>query len=350
MEITIGDLAALFGGKVLRGDPTAVLTGFASLDDAGEGDLAFFNNARYYHSLLRSGAGAVFVPEEFPPEEIDRLNTGVIQVADPTRAFSRVVLEYTPPPRDFEAGIHPSAVISETAVFDAGKVRIGPHVIIEDGVRLGNGTEIGAGTFIGEGAVVGKGCRFAPNVTVCGCCKVGDNVILHGGVVLGADGFGFEMVDGCREKVMHIGTVQIDNDVEIGANSTVDRARFGRTWIKEGVKIDNLVQIGHNCVIGEHTVIAAQTGIGGSTILEPRVTCGARVGMAGHLRLGHDIFIAGHSGVTSNLKPKDTYLGFPAKPASQMRKAMVLAGRLPQLLERIKKLERKTGLSGGDEE
>jgi UDP-3-O-[3-hydroxymyristoyl] glucosamine N-acyltransferase len=349
VEITIGDLAALVDGKVLRGDPALVLTGVASLDDAGEADLAFFNNTRYYQSLLRAHAGAVLVPGEFPTEEIDRLNSGLIQVEDPTRAFSQVVEKFAPPAREFEAGIHSTAVVSETAEFDRAQVRIGPHVVIEDGVSIGNGTEIGAGTFIGEGAGLGSGCRVAANVTICGCCSIGDNAILHGGVVLGADGFGFEMVDGRREKVVHVGRVQIDDNVEIGANSTVDRARFGRTWIQEGVKIDNQVQIGHNCVIGEHAVIAAQTGIGGSTVLEARVTCGARVGMAGHLHLGHDIFIAGHSGVTSNLLANDTYMGFPAKPAKQMRKAMVLAGRLPQLLERIKKLEKKLGLGGGAE-
>ncbi|MFV1995872.1 MAG: UDP-3-O-(3-hydroxymyristoyl)glucosamine N-acyltransferase, partial [Verrucomicrobiales bacterium] len=232
---------------------------------------------------------------------------------------------------------------AQGAEFDPETVSIGALAVVEQGVRIGPGSTVGAGTFVGAGAVIGSDCCIYPNVTIRGCSTLGDRVILHSGVVLGADGFGFEVVDGVREKVEQTGTVRIDDDVEIGANSTVDRARFGSTWIKKGTKLDNQIQVGHNVEIGEHCVIAAQTGIGGSTVFEDEVTCGARVGVADHLRIGKGAMISGASGVTHDLKGAESYLGFPAQPSRIMRRAMVLMRRLPDLYERLKALEKKVG-------
>ncbi len=341
MEITLGELSDLVDGKIVRGDAGTILTGLATLPDAVPGDVAFYNNRKYYNDLVATEAGAVLVAGGLAREDSEKVPAALVEVTDPTLAFTRLVEEFSPPEKPFTPGIHPAAVIAESAAFNRDKVCIGPCAVIEDGAVIGDGTQIGAGCFLGAGAVLGENCRLHPNVTIYGCATVGNHALFHGGVVIGADGFGFEMVDGKRVKVPQVGTVQIDDDVEIGANSCVDRARFGRTWIQEGVKLDNLVQIGHNCVIGKHTVIAAIGGIGGSVHFGARVTCGAHVGVAPHMKIGDDAFIAGKSGIIDNLEGNDTYMWFPARPAREARKSIALRLRLPQLYARIKALEKK---------
>src|SRR4030095_6431820 len=203
-------------------------------------------------------------------------------------------------PVAFTPGIHATAVVDSSAKLGE-RVSVQPHSVIEAGVNIGNDTVIGAGSSIGHGTTIGSGCLIYPLVTIRERSRIGSRVIIHSGAVIGADGFGFEMVDGRHQKIQQLGIVQIDDDVEIGANTTVDRARFGRTWIQQGVKIDNLVQIAHNVIIGKNSVIAAQTGIAGSVQIGQRVLMGGQVGVIGHIEIGDNTAIGAQSGISENI-------------------------------------------------
>ena len=255
MTLTLEQIAKLSGGK-LEGDPETKITGAASLAEATVHEVSFFNNPRYLAQLRKTRAAAVIVPRDFS----EQIEAAVIRTPDPAKAFEQVVTEFAPPPIKFAPGIHPSAVIHPRAKL-GDHISIQPLVVIEAGARIGSRTVIGAGSYIGHDVVIGEACMIYPRVTIRERCRLGARVILHSGAVIGADGFGFEMTAEGQQKVPQIGIVQIDDDVEIGANTTIDRARFGRTWIQAGAKIDNLVQVAHNVVIGKDTVIAAQTGI-----------------------------------------------------------------------------------------
>jgi UDP-3-O-[3-hydroxymyristoyl] glucosamine N-acyltransferase len=219
--------------------------------------------------------------------------------------------------------------------------------VIEAGVELADGVEIGAGCFVGRNARIGSGSKLFANSSVHAECILGSGVILHSSVVIGGDGFGYEFSQGRHRKVRQAGIVQIDNQVEIGAGTTVDRARFGRTWIGEGTKIDNLVQIGHNVVIGKHCIIVAGTAIAGSAIVGDYVVIAAQVGIAGHVTVGPQATLAARCGVTRDLPGGQTYLGFPAIPASDEKRRLASINRLPQLQARVKELEAQIKSSGG---
>jgi UDP-3-O-[3-hydroxymyristoyl] glucosamine N-acyltransferase len=245
-------------------------------------------------------------------------------------------------PQPFTPGVHPTAVIGEGVQFDPAKVRIAPHAVIEDGVVIADGVEIGAGCFVGRNARIGAGAKLFANVTVHTGCLLGQRVILHSGVVIGADGFGYEFDKGRHRKVRQAGIVQIDDEVEIGAGSMVDRARFGRTWIGEGTKIDNLVQIGHNVVIGKHCIIVAATAIAGSAQIGDYVVIAAQCGIAGHVKIGSQATLAARCGVTKDLPGGAAYMGFPAIPVHDERRRLAGINRLPNLTARVKKLEADT--------
>ena len=338
MDITLADLVTLVGGTLLNSSPSQTITGFASLKEAIAGDLSFFHDTRYLERLAKTRASAVLVPvgfHECPPQ------VACIAVADPSRSFELIVETYGFQPAAFAAGIHTTAVIDSTATLDHSCVSIGPHVVIEAGAKIGSEVEIGAGSFVGRNAVIGSGSKLHANVTVQAECKLGERVILHSGSVIGADGFGYEFDKGRHRKVRQAGIVQIDNDVEVGAGTTIDRARFGRTWIGEGTKIDNLVQIGHNVVIGKHCIIVACVAIAGSAIIGDYVVIAAQVGIAGHVSVGSQSTLAARCGVTRDLPAKGTYLGFPAIPVGEEKRRLASVNRLPQLMERVKELERQ---------
>src|SRR5207247_1901944 len=258
VTFTVKELGALSGGELV-GDSTLKITGAASLGEATQGEISFFANRKYIALLRETRASAVFVPPDFA----EPINAAQIRVSNPTKAFEEVVLKFAPKPITITPGIHPSAVV-DPSVQLGDRVSIQPLAVIEAGAKIGDDTIIGAGSYVGHETIIGSACHIYPHVTIRERSRIGSCVIIHSGGVIGADGFGFEMIDGRHQKIPQLGIVQIDDDVEIGANTTVDRARFGRTWIQQGVKIDNLVQIAHNVVIGKHTVIAAQTGIAGS--------------------------------------------------------------------------------------
>ena len=256
-------------GGELAGDPALKITGAASLAEATAGEISFFTNRKYVGLLRKTRASAVFVPPDFA----EPISAAQIRVSNPARAFEQVVLKLAPKPITFAPGIHPSAIVDPSAQIGE-RVSIQPYAVIEAGARIGDDTVIGAGTYVGHEVGIGAACLIYPRVTIRERTRIGSRVIIHSGAVIGADGFGFEVIDGRQEKIQQLGIVQIDDDVEIGANTTIDRARFGRTWIQQGVKIDNLVQIAHNVVIGKNSIIVAQTGISGSTRVGERVTIG----------------------------------------------------------------------------
>lgn len=337
MTLTLQEIAKLCDGE-LNGDPKLGITGAASLDEAVEGEIAFYNNPKYMPRLRKTRASAVFVPKDFS-ENIDAQQ---VRVADPSKAFEQIVLKLAPKPVNFEPGVHPTAVVDPTAKIGA-RVSIQPHAVIESNVSIGDETVIGAGTYVGHETEIGSACMIYPNVSIRERTKIGSKVIIHSGAVIGADGFGFELKDGRQRKIPQIGIVQIDDEVEVGANTTIDRARFGRTWIQEGVKIDNLVQIAHNVVIGKHTVIAAQAGISGSVRVGERVSMAGQVGIVGHATIGDGAMIVAQSGVSKNI-PGGVWFGYPAVPIEEARKQFAWIHRLGKLFERVKSIEKKLGL------
>ncbi len=337
MSFTLRELASLCEGEVI-GDPNLSIKGAASLMEAGEGDISFFGDARYAVLLRKTQASAVFVPNEFA-EEIPQNR---IKVANPAKAFEQVVLRLAPDPVKFEPGVHPTAVVDPSATV-AADVCIQANAVIEAGVKIDAGSVIGAGAFIGRECVLGARALIYPNVTVRERTLIGNGVIIHSGAVVGADGFGFEMVEGRYVKIPQMGFVQIDDDVEIGANSTIDRGRFGRTWIQRGVKIDNLVQIAHNVVIGEDTAIAAQVGIAGSTRVGKHVVMAGQAGVVGHVEVADSAIIGAQTGVTKNIG-SGMWLLSPAVPIKEAREQIAWVHRLGKLFERVKALEKK--LSG----
>jgi len=337
-SITHQELAELVGGRLVKGSSDGVVIGLNSIAEAGPGDVTFIGNPRYATALKDCRASVVLLPIGFRGEAGQM---ACIEVENPTLAFSSIIRYFGPPKKSNSYGIHPSAVVSASALFDAAQVSIGPGVFVGDDVRIGNGSVLHSGVFLGDGVVLGMDCELHPNAVVKERCLLGNRVILHSGTVIGSDGFGYETHQGRHQKIEQVGIVQIDDDVEIGSCTTIDRARFGRTWIGEGTKIDNLVQIGHNCVLGKHCIVVSQTGISGSTRLGDRVTMGGQVGVAGHLEIASGVLLLAKSGVTKSIRESGAYTGYPAKPLMEGRKMLTYPARVPELLERIKALEER---------
>ena len=227
MTFTVKELAALSGGELV-GDSTLNITGAASLGEATAGEISFFTNRKYIGLLRKTRASAIFVPTDFA----EPINAAQIRISNPTKAFEQVVLKFAPKPITFAPGTHASAIV-DSSVQLGERVSIQPLAVIEPGAKIGDDTIIGAGSYVGHETVIGSACHIYPHVTIRERSRIGSRVIIHSGAVIGADGFGFEMVDGHHQKIQQLGIVQIDDDVEIGANTTVDRARFGRTWIQK---------------------------------------------------------------------------------------------------------------------
>ena len=335
MTITVQELAALVGGQfALPADGVKTIQSGAAIAEAGEGDVTFFGNAKYLPALKTCRATAALVPLDFA-EEIPPV---AIRVENPSLAFAKLIEQFAPAPVAFPPGVHPTAVIGSGVTIGEG-ASIQPFVVIEDGASVGAGSVVGAHGYLGHGAKVGENCLLHPRVTVGARCLVGNRVILHSGVVLGSDGFGFEFSGGKHVKIPQIGIVQLDDDVEIGANTTLDRARFGRTWIGEGTKIDNLVQIAHNVVIGKHSLVIALTGIAGSVRIGNYVTIAGQVGIVGHIEIGDQVIVAAKSGISKNIAAKEVVWGSPSLPIREAKEQLAYLRRLPKLFDRVKKLE-----------
>jgi len=341
VTITLAELAALTGGILENGSPDLAISGAAAVDEASGAHITFFGNARYLPALKQSQAAAAFVPLDFT----EQIAPALIKVGNPSLAFALVVEKFAPPPVTYAPGIHPTAVIGPSVTLGDG-VSIQPYAVIESGAVIGTGSVIGAHDFVGQESTIGPDCRLYPLVSIRERSIIGARVIIHSGTVVGSDGFGYEFSAGRHVKIPQIGCVQIDDDVEIGANVTIDRARFGRTWIQEGTKIDNLVQIAHNVVIGRHSIIVSQTGISGSSKLGQYVTLAGQVGVVGHIQIGDRAIVGAQSGISKNVPPGETWFGYPATPLREMKERLAYIGRLEKLYARVRKLEQVLDANG----
>jgi UDP-3-O-[3-hydroxymyristoyl] glucosamine N-acyltransferase len=330
------EAAERVGGWVAPENYDQPVSGVASLDDAKTGDISFYGNPKYLKALRKSRATAVLVPHGFAED----VPAARIWVDNPAEAFAKLLEVFSPPAISFELGIHPTAVVASDAEIGE-EVSIQAFTVVESGARIGARTVLGSHSYIGHQAVLGDDCRVYPHVTVRERSVIGNRVILHPGVVIGSDGFGYEIRDGRQQKIPQTGIVQIDDDVEIGANSTIDRARFGRTWIQRGVKIDNLVQIAHNVTIGEHSILCAQVGISGSVRLGSFVTLAGKAGVNGHIEIGDGAIVTAMAGITKSVPPRAVLVGLPAKPMREYKENYVLLRNIHRLYERVKKLEEK---------
>ncbi|MEG2970672.1 MAG: UDP-3-O-(3-hydroxymyristoyl)glucosamine N-acyltransferase [Akkermansia sp.] len=344
MTLTLESLLALTGGIILVNSPDIVITGVASLHEACSTEASFLGNAKYYDDFLKTQAGLVLVPPGLPkhPEGVV-----LIEVENPSLAFNALVKFFKASSYSFKPGIHPSAVVDPTATLNPDLVCVGPHAVIGAGVKIGDGTDIGAGCCIGDGAIIGIQCRLHANVVIRERCRLGDRVVIQPGAVIGSDGFGFLMNDeGRYVGIDQVGIVDLGDDVDIGANTTIDRARFGRTIIKEGTKIDNLVQIGHNVVVGKNCIIVSQTGVAGSTIIGDNCVFAAQVGVAGHLKIGDKTTLAVRTGVMNDLPGNAIYWGLIASPFKDGSRQYSAIRKLPEFLKEFNAL--KKTLSNGD--
>ncbi len=331
-------------GATFEGDGDKEISSAAPLESAGDGQLSFVGNRKAARQAESSAAGCLITPLDYPNSQ----GRTLIRVPDPRAAFARAVGRLHPP-QPASPGIHPTAIISEGVSLGEG-IAIGPHVVIGEGSKIGAGTVIGAGCVLGKRVTLGVQCRLYANVTVYDDVEIGDRVILHSGCVIGADGFGFAFVGDHYEKFPQVGRVAIGNDVEIGANACVDRAALGVTWIADGTKLDNMVHVGHNCRIGRHVVVAAQTGFSGGVVIEDYAVIGGQVGIGDKARVGSKAVLGSGSGVLSSkiVRGGEVLWGTPARPLKEHLEQLANLARLPalrrevaDLKERLRKLEER---------
>lgn len=332
MEFSLKEIADRVGGKVL-GDDRAVVTGIAALGEAGPGQISFFADPRFKDLLKATRASAILVAEPCAGFEGSQ-----IVVRNPALAYARVAALFVPPPRS--VGVSDRAFISETALIGA-HASIYPLAYIGDNAVLGEHVIVFPGVFIGDRVRIGHHTVLYPNVTVMNDCVVGNEVILHAGTVIGSDGFGFVRDGSVNVKIPQMGTVQIDDQVEIGANSCIDRAALGKTWIKRGVKTDNMVQIAHNVVVGEDTLLVAQAAIGGSVSIGNQVVIGGQAAIRDHLRVEDRAMIGSQSGVAKSLGPGEIVSGSPAIAHRLWLKTSALIPRLPDFAARLRRIEKR---------
>jgi UDP-3-O-[3-hydroxymyristoyl] glucosamine N-acyltransferase len=336
MEITARSLADLLQGKI-EGNPDAKVSKIAKIEEAGEGALAFLANPQYEKFIYSTQASIVLVNNDFIPEKV--VNTTLIKVENAYEAFAKI-LEFYQSSIPRKIGIHSLAHIDDSA--EIGKdVYIGPFVVVDKNAKIGDGANIFSQVYVGENAVVGNKTTLHSGVKIYNNCTIGNDCTLHSGVVVGSDGFGFaQTADQNRKKVPQIGNVVIEDNVEIGANTTIDRATMGSTIIRKGVKLDNLIQIAHNVEIGENTVIASQTGVSGSTKIGKNCMIGGQVGIVGHISIADDVKIAAQSGIGKSIaKTGEIVQGSPAYDIRDYQKSYVIYRNLPKVNERISYLE-----------
>lgn len=330
MRKTVKEIAALVGGEISGPDGDRVVTGVTNLEDAGPEDITFAVGAHLGRASA-SRAAAVIVPLDAPD-----VGKTVIKVDNPRVAFARLLELFTPPPA-VPRGVHPTAVLGRDVTLGQN-VSIQAYVVIGDGAVIGDNTIIYPHVYIGAGVQIGADCLLYPHVTVREACRLGNRVILQSGAVIGSDGFGYVTLDGRHRKVPQVGNVVIEDDVEIGANAAVDRATTGSTIIKKGTKIDNLVHVAHNVVVGENCFLVAQTGIAGSTVIGNNVTFAGQTGCTGHVTIGDNSVFAARSAVIGNVPPNSFYAGFPARPHQEWLRAEAALRRLPELLKKLRPL------------
>jgi UDP-3-O-[3-hydroxymyristoyl] glucosamine N-acyltransferase len=334
-------------GAGIDGDGDLEIKGVARIEDAGKGDITFISEQRYEKYFERTGASAVIVRKDFKRRRDD---VSLLLVDEPYLAFILVLKLFSQKVELLPKGIHPSASVPESAKI-GHDVRIGANVVIGERVKIGDRTIIMHGTVLGDDVLIGSDTLIYPNVTIYNRCRIGSRVIIHSGTVIGSDGFGFiPKGDGTYEKVPQIGIVVIEDDVEIGSNCSIDRATVGETIVRRGSKLDNLIQVGHNVIIGENTVIAAQTGIAGSTKIGRNCVIAGQVGITGHIEIAERTTIAAQSGVSKPIKePGKIYFGYPAKERSVAHRIEGAIRQLPELIREFREIKNKIEkiVSGG---
>ena len=328
---SLGELARRLDAE-LKGDPGIRITGVGSLEDARPGDISFVVKPRHTSMLCGCKASALLTPPT-----LGDLGFPTLIVPNPYLAMARVAQMFDRPP-ELASGVHPAAILEE-GVQLGEDTAVGALAHIGSASRIGARTRVYANVTIGRGVLIGEDCLLHPGVVIMDGCRLGDRVIAHSGAVIGADGYGFAQDEAGRHvKIPQKGIVQIDDDVEIGANTTIDRATFGRTWIQRGVKIDNLVMIAHNVVVGEHSLIVAQVGVAGSTKIGRHVILGGQAGISGQLELGDGVRVGAKSGVAQSVEAGRDVVGLPAMPNKDYVKIWVLLRRLPEMNRELKEL------------
>jgi UDP-3-O-[3-hydroxymyristoyl] glucosamine N-acyltransferase len=335
--LTVAQIAALCGGQI-EGSEDRVLLGASTLQEAEENQLSFAANQKAFALAAKSRAGCLLVPSDYPAEDGGR---SLIRVENPRTAFAAALARLYPKNRA-KPGIHPTAIVASTAIIN-DDCFVGPYVTVGEGAHIGARCIVHAGTRIGANVSIGDDGLLHPNVTIYDDVQVGARVILHTGCVLGADGFGFTLVEDHYEKFPQVGTVKIGNDVEIGANSCVDRAALGVTEIGDGTKLDNLVHVGHNCVIGSHVVIAAQAGLSGSVTIGDYAAIGGQAGIGEKAKIAAKAIVGGKSGILTSQKISagEPVWGIPARPLRQHLKGLAHVARLESTNEEIRSLRRR---------
>lgn len=330
-----------FLGCTLEGDGDMLVSGVASPVSARAEDLIYVESPRHLDRAAASASRCVVIaPGLAMPGKV------LLRTAKPKLAFAKAA-EWLVPAAPIAKGIHPTAIIAPSAHIASGAA-VGPYAVVEEDVRIGTRTEIGAFCCVGRGSWIGEDCRLYPRVTLYAGVRIANRVILHSGAVIGSDGFGYVTEDGKRLKFPQVGEVDISDDVEIGANATIDRGSLDRTMIGAGVKLDNLVHIAHNVTIGENTVIAAQTGVSGSSAIGKNVMMGGQIGIADHCEIKDGVVIGAQAGIPTGkiIRGGGVFWGTPARPLEKFKAQFAWLSRLPELAERIKKLERIVGVRG----
>lgn len=338
MEFSAKQIADIIGGSV-EGDPEAPLHTFDKIESAGPGALTFLSNLKYAHHLYSSNAGAVLISTDF--ELAQPVHTTLIRVADPYAALAqlmRMAEEFTTPR---PSGIEQPCFIAQGVEIPADAY-VGAFAYVGAGAKIAKGVKIYPQAYVGPGVEIGEGTIIYPGAKIYHGCRIGARCILHAGTVIGADGFGFApMPDGSYNKIPQLGCVVIADDVEIGANTTIDRATMGQTTVGRGTKLDNLIQVAHNVEIGENTVMAAQVGIAGSTKVGSGCMVGGQVGIAGHISIGDKVNIGAQSGIHTTTAPNQTIMGSPAINARQWMRQCGYVNRIADLFRRVQELEKK---------
>ena len=339
MKFTAEQIAGMLEGTV-EGNSSAEVSGLSKIEEGKAGTLTFLANPKYISHIYTTGASIAIVSNDFVAEQALPEALTLIRVADAYGSFAKLLEAYSQFKRP-RPGIHASAVIDASVVVGEN-VHIGAGVVIEAGASIGNNAVIMAQSYLGEHVKIGDFTMVHPGVKVYSECVIGSNCTLHAGVIIGADGFGFApQADNRYAKVPQIGNVVVEDRVEIGANTAIDRATLGSTFIREGVKLDNLIQVAHNVEIGKNTVIAALTGIAGSTKIGENCMIGGQVGIAGHLTIANGVKIAAQTGISASVLKENVVLqGTPAVDTMDFKKSYIIHRRLPQLLERIERLEK----------
>lgn len=333
MELSLTTIAEVVNGEV-KGDKNKKISGVAPFDDASGDEITFAGNAKFLKNIQETNAGAVIVPRDF-----QGATKNIIQVDNPQLAFAMVLNLFYPPLKP-KPGISLYACIGKN--FACGReASIAPYVVIGNNVTVGHGITIGPGVVIGDNVVMGNDVQIYPNVTILERCTIGNRVIIHAGTVIGSDGFGFASDGKKYYKIPHTGIVRIDDDVEIGAGNTIDRATFGKTWIKCGVKTDNLVHIAHNVTVGENTVLVAQVGISGSVTIGKNTILAGQAGVAGHLTIGDNVTVGGQAGVAKSVPSGQIVSGTFAMPHQLWLRVQRILPKLPEVKKKLEEIEKR---------